>query len=181
MRPFIYCIVIGLLVACSGEKTPPPLETPLASMPTDSVTDSETDDFFDEEYSDMATYYVVIADTGLNYNFLFEKLGALSKNTTISIDLMGRNYDKKKNLIALPEDDEDEIYAGDYFPRRFPSEFLSLEYLDFYQDNAGEKTIALVAGIFEEEKDAKNLLSRLKKFESKAFQLKSEMYIGCMH
>jgi len=86
---------------------------------------------------------------------------------------MGRFYNKKKNLIALPDNDEDEIYAGDYFPRRFPSDNLSLEYLNFYQRQAAEKTIALVTGIYETEKSADSALTVLHKPEKKVFKIKS--------
>ncbi|MBX2930638.1 MAG: hypothetical protein KF781_01685 [Chitinophagaceae bacterium] len=87
-------------------------------------------------------------------------------------------------MIALPDDDEDEIYAGDYFPRRFPSETtenLSLEYLNFYQENARDKTIALVAGIYEKENSADSALIILKKVEQRGFKIKAKIYTGCMH
>ncbi|MEZ4805298.1 MAG: hypothetical protein R2852_07405 [Bacteroidia bacterium] len=94
---------------------------------------------------------------------------------------MGRFYNSKKDLITLPDDDEDEVYAGDYFPRRYPSGYMSLEYLDFYQRAAREKTIALVTGIFETAIEADSALSVLQSMEKKAFKIKSEMYMGCMH
>ena len=88
-----------------------------------------------------ATYFVVVADTNSDYFFLRDKMFKLSMRLQLPIDTMGRFFNKTKNLIALPDNDEDEIYAGDYFPRRFPSDNFSLEYLDFYQREAGEKTI----------------------------------------
>ncbi|WP_262490545.1 hypothetical protein [Hymenobacter sp. CRA2] len=38
----------------------------------------------------------------------------------LASDTLGRFFDEQKNLIRLPDDDEDELYAGDYFPRRCP-------------------------------------------------------------
>ena len=105
----------------------------------------------------------------------------LNGQLNIPIDTMGRFYNKTKNLIALPDDDEDELYAGDYFPRRFPSENLSLEYLDFYQKKAGDKTIALITGIYENEKSADSALTVLHKTEEKVFKIKADIYLGCMH
>ena len=81
----------------------------------------------------------------------------------------------------MPDDHEDEIYAGDYFPRRYPSEDLSLEYLIIYDNNAINKTIALVAGIYEEENEAQILLNKLKKHHPKSFVVNTDLYIGCMH
>ena len=94
---------------------------------------------------------------------------------------MGRYYNKTKDLIVLPEDDEDEIYAGTYFPRRFPSENLSLEYLTFYQSQSREKTIALVTGIYETEISADSALTVLRMTESKVFKIKADIYVGCLH
>jgi disulfide oxidoreductase YuzD len=81
----------------------------------------------------------------------------------------------------LPDNDDDEMYAGVYFPRRYPSENLSLEYLDFYNRNADHKTIALVSGIYQSEKSADSLLSIIRKTDKKAYKLKSQVYVGCMH
>ncbi len=129
----------------------------------------------------IATYFVVVADTSLDYNVLHKKMFKLSRQLNIPIDTMGRFYNKAKNLIALPENDEDEMYAGDYFPRRFPSESLSLEYLNFYQRRAGDKMIALVTGIYETEKSADSILTVLRKIEKKAFKIKADIYVGCVH
>ena len=77
--------------------------------------------------------------------------------------------------------DKDEIYAGYYVPRRFPADNLSLEYLNFYQRDAGKKTIALVAGIYETEKSADSSLAVLHRIEKKVFKIKADIYVGCIH
>lgn len=86
-----------------------------------------------------------------------------------------------RQKLILSESDEDEIYAGSYFPRRFPSENLSIEYLEFYDDKADSLTFALVSGIYETKSKADSALKAMKKFEPNAFLLKSRIYIGCMH
>ncbi len=128
-----------------------------------------------------ATYFIVVADTNRNYYALHKKMFDLNRQLHIPIDTMGRYYNKAKNLIALHDNGEDEMYAGEYYPRRYPSENLSLEYLNLYQNLAGEKTIALVAGIYEHEKSADSAMDVLKKTEKKVFKIKADMYIGCMH
>ena len=130
---------------------------------------------------DHAAYFVIVADTGLNYLSLQTKMYALSRRLNIPIDTMGRYFNESKNLIALPDDDDDEMYAGDYFPRRFPSDDLSLEYLEIYHKDANDKMIALVAGIYETEAVADSSMAILKRQEPKCFKLKSELYVGCMH
>jgi hypothetical protein len=81
----------------------------------------------------------------------------------------------------LPDNDEDEMYAGDYFPRRFPSHSLSLEYLALYYREAGEKTIALVTGIYETEKSADSSVAILQSIEKNVFKIKTNIYVGCLH
>lgn len=130
-----------------------------------------------------ATYYIVVADTGKDYDALRRQLIAIQNKTKQVFDSMGRYYDKHKNLIVVPYDPEDPEYqyAGDYYPRRFPSETLSLEYLDFYSTKSGESTIALVAGIYEQEYLADSAVTSLHHARFKAFKLKTYMYTGCMH
>ena len=145
------------------------------AVPSDSLMNEDTTNL------ENATYFVVIADTSSDYYLIQKKMFVLHKILNISIDTMGRFYNKDKNLIALPDNDEDEIYAGNYLPRRYPSENLSLEYLNFYQNNAGEKTIALVTGIYETENKADSILSVMQKSETKAFKVKAQIFIGCLH
>ncbi len=133
----------------------------------------------DNEY---AIYYVVVADTSQNYFTLRHKLFALNKSLGLKIDTMNRTYNKKKNLIALPDPSpDDDMYAGEYYPGRFASESLSLEYLKEYKDDTKEKTIALVTGIYETKAKADFALRKLKTKERKAFIVKSKIFIGCMH
>jgi hypothetical protein len=149
----------------------------------DSVTVSKTNTYDDIETTsfDYAIHYLVIADTGSNYYMLHKKMLEISKNYHLKIDTMGRYFNEKKARIVCPDDDEDEIYAGEYFPRRDEEVYLSLEHLDFYLNSSDRKTMALVTAIYENEKSADSLLTILQKTQKKSFKLKSNMYIGCMH
>ncbi len=133
------------------------------------------------ETNDFENYFIVIIDTNLQYYNLHQKMFQVHKALHIPIDTMGRLYNSEKNLIALPENNEDEIYKGTFFPRRDPSDFLSLEYLDYYHAGSKEKMICLVSGIYESESIADSNLREIKKKYSNAFKLKSRIFIGCMH
>lgn len=171
-----------LLSACHSPKVKEEQQKPIMKKASPLVTVNKQitndNDSIDEN---NAIYYIVVADTNKNYDFLNQKMIGLSKQLNIPVDLMGRSYNKKKNLIALPENDPDEIYAGDYFPRRSPSENLSLEYLNTYHPQSHEKMIALVTGIYGTEKSADSALIRLKTVEKQSFKIKANVYIGCMH
>lgn len=151
--------------------TPKPIET-AATMVQDVPSDAG---------GDYETVYIVVADTSASYVALHKKMFALQTSTMQEIDTMGRYYNKKLGKIILPEDDEDEIYAGDYFARRYPSEALSLEYLDSYNNKSLPKTIALVTGIYESEKSADSACAVLRPAAPKAYKLKAELYMGCVH
>lgn len=182
----IYLLSTAFLVACgasSSEQNKVETDSVKVDTSTSTGTNSKEENGIAGDSSDFnnATYFVLVADTGRDYSSLRQKMIDLKTKFKIPIDTMGRIYNKKKNLIALPDNDKDEIYAGEYFPRRFPSENLSLEYLNFYQKQAGEKTIALVTGIYETEKSADSVLTVLRKIEPRVFKIKADIYVGCMH
>lgn len=131
-----------------------------------------------EEY---ATYYVVISKTGKNYHDLRRAMEQLHHASSLPIDTMGRYFNEQRQMLILSESDEDEIYAGSYFPRRFPSEHLSIEYLEFYDEKSDSLTFALVSGIYENKAKADSALHAQKKFIPETSVLKSRIYVGCMH
>lgn len=186
MKKYFPFILITLLLSCNSNKHKDNSSTSqvngvdtVAQLTTsDSTSNNQPADSIDNE---TETYFLVIADTNQSYFALHKQMLNLNKQLKISIDTMGRLYNKTKNLIALPDNDEDEIYAGGYYPRRFPSEDLSLEYLNFYNNQAGDKTIALVCGIYEAEIKADSALNIIKKTVKQAYKLKADIYIGCMH
>lgn len=193
MKYFFISIAVFFLSGCqtatTPEKTivfsdPKPTDVLVADTATLIQKEIESENSNDEGeniYNDYETYYIVVADTHINYAALYDKMFILSKKLKLPIDTMERSYNPSKNLIALPEDDEDEMYAGEYYPRRSPTKNLSLEYLNFYNPAADQKTIALVAGIYEKKHSADSALMILKQVEKKAFHFKGNVYVGCMH
>lgn len=133
------------------------------------------------EEDNYAQYWVVLADTGRDYQALQAKMYTIQAQLGIDIDTMGRYFNTEKNRIVLPDDDEDEMYAGEYYPRNTVSTYLSLDYLDIYTRGVSPETIGLVAGIYTERAAAKALLDRIQRVTPTAFVLLGCLYIGCMH
>jgi hypothetical protein len=182
MKATISLLIIVLFSACGTRQSGAERQVAgTGDSDSSAVSGTDTNSAPPTSESDYATYFILIADTGISYYALHEKMFTLNKELNIPIDTMERTYNPDKDLIALPENSEDEGYAGDYFPRRFPSENMSLEYLDFYQKETGNKTIALVAGIYESGRSADSALAILQKSEKKAFRIMAEIYVGCMH
>ena len=153
------------------------------SVKSKVVSDKKTDttNIQKQVAAETQTVYIVVADTGLNYYALDNEMKSLSHTAHIRIDTGDNYYNKAKNLIALPDTSSDEIYAGEYYPRRYPSESLSLEYLQSYRSTSAEKMIALVAGIYEKKSSADSAVKALATARGKAFAIKTSLYMGCIH
>ncbi|WP_100336518.1 hypothetical protein [Hymenobacter chitinivorans] len=159
----------------------PPRAAPVAAAKAAEATAVAEDAPADSTSADYATFFVVVADTSRSYPALRRHMLGLSQQYALPIDTLGRYFDARKNQIILPADDEDELYAGEYYPRRFPGHTLSLEYLNEYKDQAGAKTMALVTGIYQQEASADSALAVLRRADQNAFKLTSRIYVGCMH
>ena len=183
MKTTFLLLLTLALFACSSEPKTNKLVEKVLENQIVSVSDKSNllDQTAEDSINNYETYYLVIADTSSSYYELHKKMFDLNAEYKIPIDTLRRYYNKEKKQIVLPDNDDDEMYAGDYFPRRYPSENLSLEYLDFYNRNANQKTIALVSGIYQSEKSADSLLTIIRKTDNKAYKLKSQVYVGCMH
>lgn len=128
----------------------------------------------------MQDYFVVIVDTSRNYFKLRNTMYELSEKTGILVDTMGRYYDPKRGII-VPDDSEDEIYAGAYFPRRFEGSELSIEYFNEYSNQSHKTNMALVAGQYTETYTAQKQLRKIKLIYPNAFIIEAKLYNGCMH
>lgn len=188
MKIYSLLLIVCLLAACKSKpnKTKPdPAKAkklkvlPASYKASNKVIQTNADTSDISELDAYADYYVVIADTGRNYYSLRDKMFELNRATGIVIDTMDQYYDKQKDLIKLPDNYDDEILAGQYVMRRYPSKTLSLEYLDSYKINSDKKMIALVTGIYENKSGADSALKAIQPIS--AFSIKSKIYIGCIH
>jgi len=125
--------------------------------------------------------FVVIADTGHSYAVLDRHMQRLASLIQADIDTMGRYYDPVRDSILLPIDDEDELYAGQYFPRRFEGNTLSIEYLDQYDTTAVPGTMALITGLWSGDQQADSALRRVRMHMPRAYRVRARLYQGCMH
>lgn len=178
-------IGIPLVIACQNsiQNNNETVENSITKNEIEKNTIYENENDSIDFYSD---YYLVVADKSNNYNDLQQKMYSLHNEFTIEIDTLGRYYNTKRNEIILPEDDEDEIYAGSYFPRRFESESLSIEYEYTYIENGIEPnkypaTMLLIAGMYAEKHNADSLQKSINPSHPKSYVLKSKIYMGCMH
>jgi hypothetical protein len=131
-----------------------------------------------ERESAMATYYVLVVDTGSNYYTLRDEMYHLSNEINMLVDTMGRYYDIQKNLIVSDCDAQNIHEFGDYLPRNAPSNFLSLEHFSTYYSYVGKSTMALIGGIYESELSAEVDALKIQHTYPKSYVLKASVYTG---
>lgn len=131
------------------------------------------------------TMYLVIADSGSNYWQLEHAMFKLHNSTGLAIDTQGKLFNPEKGQITVAEDDEDEMWRGEYFLRRYGEDFLSLEQLASYEPNPGlensSKTMILMAGLFSNRASADSLAAVIRPHAPGTFVMQSSIYMGCMH
>lgn len=133
---------------------------------------------FDDDL--IQDYFIIIADTSESYYILRNTMFDISKKSGLLIDSLGRIFDSNRGII-VPHDSEDEIYAGEYFPRRFEGSELSIEYCNAYDNKSHKTQMALVAGQYTELNAAQKQLRKIKQLCPKAFIIPAKLYNGCMH
>lgn len=79
----------------------------------DHFTDTST--YSDFERAQYADYYLVIPHKSFVYNDLKNTMLAINDQYHLEIDTIGRFFDKTKQQIIVPEDDEDELYRANIF------------------------------------------------------------------
>lgn len=149
-------------------------------------TELYQDTLTDELYAD---YYLVVPATGKNYQQLHTNMYRLHRQFHIPVDTLGRYYNTVLHKIIVSEEDEDELYRGEYYPRRFESLSLSIENAYYYPKNQADykepvtfpTRMMVVAGMFDTPERADSLQKVIKKAFPKTKVLKTKVYIGCMH
>jgi hypothetical protein len=173
-----------VLVACNQSNNEKRLVENKLHKPTVATINSNADTIDGDPASSeniYDTFFVVVVDSSYSYYTLRDDMLKLSINSAITIDTMNRTFDVQKHKIVLPENATDDIYAGDYYPRRFPSISLSIEPLNMYDSVASQNTFAIVAGIFTNKQSADSLISVHASIFPKSVVIKSVMYVGCLH
>jgi hypothetical protein len=182
MRILTAFVSILFLVSCTNnsvQNAPHKLDSNCALLPNPAM--EKLDSMSDGDHDEMQEVWVLVGDTSSNYFELDAEMYLWSGQLNWGIDTMERYYNREKKALVVSDKSEDEIYRGEYFPRRFGTETLSIEYLNTYTKFTTANTFALVFGIFESEDEAKKALNKSIKVSQRAFVLPSNLYMGCMH
>lgn len=154
----------------------------------DTVIESE------DVVSDYELNYVVCVSESDDYNTLKNIAVETSELLKIKFDTLDRYYNTSKKKIIVPENIEDEMWAGEYLFRRYGDDFVSIEMKSVYIDTLTEKDeikakefnqdstkMFVCAGLFKNKQSADSLLKILKPKYDDAQIIPSNIYVGCMH
>ena len=182
MRILTAFVSIFILVSCTNnsvQNAPHKLDSNCALLPNPAM--EKLDSMSDGDHDEMQEVWVLVGDTSRNYFELDAVMYLWSGQLNWGIDTLERYYNREKKVLVVSDKSEDEIYRGEYFPRRFGTETLSIEYLNTYTKFTTANTFALVLGIYDSDAEAKKALNKSSKVSQRAFVLPSYLYMGCMH
>lgn len=165
------------------------VDTLMLSMDSAAANPSENEPEVDE----YELNYIVSVAEGYNYDSLHRIAVDAASLLKFEFDTFGRYYDPKRGII-LPDNSEDDIWAGQYLLRRSGEPKVSLERVSFYTDaslSEGDEMRALnesdttkmfvFATMYPEKNSADSLAKVLSKTYPATKVIPNKIYIGCMH
>jgi hypothetical protein len=181
MHRSLLSFIFLLALACSPKKDPSKNPKETEAQTTDTLIETPpTLETVDEE---MQTAFMVILDSSSDFNSIRALAEKTANEYQLKFDTIEKQYYPEKNLWGVAVWSEDEIYRGEYFPRRSDDDThpLSLEYQQWYDEKSQEKNLILMAGIFSLSLEAEEYINKFREKFPKAYILQKEIYMGCMH
>jgi hypothetical protein len=103
------------------------------------------------------------------------------KKLNLKYDQMNRIYKSGKGVV-LKDNDEDEMYRGKYFPRRFAGNFVSIEMKNaFIEKETQPMRMLIISNIFEKTSQADGVLQIAKNKFPTVRLVETKLFTGCMH
>src|SRR5688500_11689755 len=147
MKQLFSCFIVIIFSACA-QKTPEPIKSDKHDTVKIIQTSANGDTMQQSTVADTtesAIYYIVEVAKGYN----FDSLKNISTNAVSILgsrfEMLDRIYKSVKGII-VPENSDDELYQGEYYPRR-PFEdqnFVSIE-MSFGYNTAEIDTLKMVS------------------------------------
>ncbi len=181
MHRSLLSFIFLLALACSPQKDPSKNPKETEAQTTDTLLETPpTEEIVDEE---MQTAFMVILDSSSDFNSIRALAEKTANEYQLKFDTIEKQYYPEKNLWGVAVWSEDEIYRGEYYPRRSDDDThpLSLEYQQWYDEKSQEKNLILMAGIFSLSLEAEEYINKFREKFPKAYILQKEIYMGCMH
>lgn len=195
MKKIFVALLLVLLFSCANKEEPVAITSTFDTVAiTEALTDTiihqdSTDEGSDGEYQ---LNYIVCVEEGTGYFNLRNTALKVAKALNVRFDTLERGYSPEKQRICLPGNHPDEIYAGDYYLRRYDDGFVSIEMRNAYADTSllndthtsffSDTTKMFVfAAMSADKKVADSVADILKKQFGGTKIIISKLYMGCMH
>lgn len=161
----------------------------LMTVNPDDINLEENEEFMDESELN----YIISVAEGYNYDSLRAVALQTASLLHFKFDSLGRYYNPQKGIV-VPEDDEDEMWAGEYFLRRSGEDVVSIEmrhaYIDtiianneiaverFSQDTS---RMFVFATMYPDKERADSLADIIRESFPSTRIFPASIYMGCMH
>jgi len=191
MKKYLIIILFIKLVSCS-EKTVKRTDSNKDSIST-AAQDSQTDGEYVAENQYELNYVVAVAE-GYDYDSLRKVALETSELLNFKFDTLDRYFNKTRKKIVLPDNYEDDMWAGEYYFRRFRDSVVSIEMRSAYIDTLTQKNekamtkfysdtlkMFVFANMYNTKKQADSLSKILKPKFKQTTVIPTEIYMGCMH
>lgn len=146
-----------------------------------------------EDIDDLELNYIISVAEGYNYDSLRAIALQTAQKLSFKFDTLGRYYNPQKGIV-LSENDEDEMWAGQYYFRRIGDNLVSVEMSYAYTDTAmsvNEQELEkhrqdttrmfVFAMMYPDKKSADSLANIIKADYSSVKVFPAQIYMGCMH
>lgn len=191
-KTFLLLSLALALLACNNS-----VDSSNTLTKADSIIVKPNDSLVEDEYELDPEYevnYIVALTEGYNYDSLHRVALDAAELLDIKFDSLDRYYNTKRKKIILPENYEDDMWAGEYYFRRSADAFVSIEMKYMYADTLTEKNedalqkftadslkMFVFAGMSPNKATADSLARLLKPHYGKLQVFPSNIFMGCMH
>jgi hypothetical protein len=191
MIKVLMIILLIYFFSCSGD---PNQKKEVGVIKIETAVDSsdnEANYISEDEYE---LKYVVSVSAGYNYDSLRRMAVEVSDFFNFKFDTLSRYFNSTKKKIVLPDNYDDDMWAGEYFFRRFGDDFVSVEMSSAYIDTLTEKNeiardvfykdslkMFVFANMYSSKSQADSLVKLLKPKFQHARSIPTQIYMGCMH
>lgn len=190
----IICLIPFILTACTSESEKKTTQNEHGKTEATNSNDSVINESEHDNLEDYELNYVISIASGYNYDSLRRIAIEASSFLEYKFDTLDRYYNPQKRRIVLPDNYEDDVYAGEYYFRRDPGEFISIEMQAAYIDTLLEKNkvesdkfytdslkMFVFASMFTDKNACLKLYNKLKPRYSQTKIITTNIFLGCMH
>lgn len=192
MNNILFCLCLLSLFSCDNEQET--VDVKKETKDSLTVANSDTIEENDEEVlEEVELNFVVSVAEGYNYDSLHAIAVDASKLLNFKFDTFDRYYDSKRGII-LPDNHEDDVWAGQYLLRRSGGEIVSIErssaYIDTltmkqqaeaYRSRSNATKMFVFASMYTDSHSADSIKNILVKKYASAKVIPTEIYQGCIH